>query len=907
MLVSQYIYTACGKDRNGAFSLFSKSADITDAEHSEIREMMMYKVPANLPIEPTEQEIEEQFPKKFAYFFLSSGRACIAQACYVGKVYSDNDHRTGNYIIHAIVFDKDADISPYNLVQHETFKRSLTRKEWHDDPIPDALPPLEITENGIALTQPEITAFFNPDRQKKLKLLVEALINPSPNNTVHLKIEPQEQIYWLKALNHCIPKAILSKISVCSFFINSIIEGNISSKIQLRINRPEGNQFNYAQDIQRDRPTLDFVKGLYPASLKPSKFTETIVDNLVNGKDFFKGVVLFITNLNKILTTYPVNINQATDLTNLSLSNYPYFLDADELFQTIMLADRVGFETTMIAENTWKNMAQLPPLSIQQRLDIMKYVYKTLPDMGIKLQIIGYVFDNTAQLEIGTTDVNTFADSIKAKAAFVLENYLDYVKSKGLANYITQNQNTPYRVHFLFDFLTKQEAVKNAVKTASFNLSDETKTVKEIMNSAYNKKDLQDIDLLASLANKNSPNQGVELLTAIVKSSISTKENMSSIPFAFEILSRLYAKKEVASEYLWCLIELHQDKDEMIAAYINAQKQRTDFFNDFEKENKDKELMGSFSRKKDAYRFTNQDLDMNAIKKYYVKYYITGDDTGILVKRLPKYLSGLPSERKLAECDALLKEMSLHAEVKKPLLTPIYLIVFNTIFDASVPFRQIQDKCRVPDYIQRINDTYNTLKQDNITIDQDKKERYYLLQCGNTLTKCSKDEQSIRGFISRQTDDAAQIAPTLTNITPANITIVIDNYFPIIAKILVLGYSKNAQYEDIVVNVFGKVLEKGNLDKILDGFTIFLEKSNNENTDFVIFLLRKRIKKDQTPLDKQLSTVAYEYIIKLKYQERQDILEKLKIDCTPEEQKPCQEFIDKINKEHPKKKFLGLF
>jgi len=68
MLVSQYIYTACGKDRNGAFSIFSKTKDITDEESSEIREVMMYKTPSGLPYEPTESEIEELFPKKSDIF-----------------------------------------------------------------------------------------------------------------------------------------------------------------------------------------------------------------------------------------------------------------------------------------------------------------------------------------------------------------------------------------------------------------------------------------------------------------------------------------------------------------------------------------------------------------------------------------------------------------------------------------------------------------------------------------------------------------------------------------------------------------------------------------------------------------------------------------------------------------------
>ena len=44
MKAYQMIYTACGQDRSGAFSVWSKSANVTKAECDEIVKLMSYKL-----------------------------------------------------------------------------------------------------------------------------------------------------------------------------------------------------------------------------------------------------------------------------------------------------------------------------------------------------------------------------------------------------------------------------------------------------------------------------------------------------------------------------------------------------------------------------------------------------------------------------------------------------------------------------------------------------------------------------------------------------------------------------------------------------------------------------------------------------------------------------------------------
>ena len=70
MKAYQMIYTACGKDRSGAFSVWSKSVNVTKEECDEIIKLMSYKRPLNAPYEPTEEELRKFFPSQYAYILL---------------------------------------------------------------------------------------------------------------------------------------------------------------------------------------------------------------------------------------------------------------------------------------------------------------------------------------------------------------------------------------------------------------------------------------------------------------------------------------------------------------------------------------------------------------------------------------------------------------------------------------------------------------------------------------------------------------------------------------------------------------------------------------------------------------------------------------------------------------------
>lgn len=122
MKALQYVYTSWknGDLPNKGFMIYSKSPGITDGECEDIKFVMQYTVPKEMIPNPTPEEIVDSFPYSFAYFVLSSSRACIAQSTYLGKDYSG---RYGNYLIHALVIDMDElDTYPAELFAEDFIK-----------------------------------------------------------------------------------------------------------------------------------------------------------------------------------------------------------------------------------------------------------------------------------------------------------------------------------------------------------------------------------------------------------------------------------------------------------------------------------------------------------------------------------------------------------------------------------------------------------------------------------------------------------------------------------------------------------------------------------------------------------------------------------------------------------------
>jgi len=904
MKVSQYIYTACGKDRNGAFSVFSKSKDITDEESSEIREIMMYKSPPGLSFEPTDQEIEEKFPKKFGYFLLTSGRACLAQVCYVGRVYSDLDTRWGNYIIHAFVFKKKPDFSPYSFIEHEIFKKGLTKKEWHDDPIPDDLPQIDIPDNGSMLSAGDISSFFNnEERWNKLAALIESAISATPENSLNFNDDHKNCKYWIKALSLCLPKEMQNNTSLCSHFTNTIVPGNVSSRVLIRINRPESGQYSYPQEAQRGNFAFDFIKNITPSNLSPKKYAQTIV-KLTKAGPF--EAIKFVDSINKVMSEYKVNINEASDLINLHKEDYSEFDNVENFYDTIMLADRAGYETKSIAEKLTAKKHSFS-FNSQQQLSVYAFVYKNISSINTRVSIIKIILSNADKLGISSSGAVVLRDELKSKAGFIFENYYDYLKSeKGLTDYITQNSGSFAKLFVAFDHLAGLPALKSACQAKKFSGTEETQACKSIMESAFKRNSSQDLDILIKSADSNVSGLGIEWLCIIVKNSMSAKP--ASVQFAFEILRRLQPKKESAYEYLLYLIKNSSGQEEFIKMYVNAEKDNKEFFTRFENDNKTDPLIKDFAVKKDAYSFTYQTLSVQALKDYFNKYYVKGADSGLFVKRLNEYIRSIQPEKKANECIALMDAFKFPPEAEK-YSSPVITAILDAVF--SLPYEEIWKLMKKQEISDKLTEAYNKAAKESNNLKQDTVDKINVVRYGKIIEKYDfkTSNDILTAFYSKTQTDYDDLSAIVNKIdSKNNFKILIDNHFAPVVNLLIFGATigKNFDYEGILEKAFGKIIEKGAVEELVKNVDYGVSKSKAKTVEFILFLFRKHLASSNKPLDKKLGDIAEKYFETISQGERKKRFAELLDKADEKEKKPFMEFFEEFNKKH-KTGFFDIF
>ena len=300
MLASQIIYTACGKTKQGDFDTWSKSTDITPEEEEEICINMSYKRLPSHPKYPTEEEIRELFPKKFSYFMLSTGRYCLAMSTYVGKVYSDDDGRSGNYVMHGYVFDKPERLIPVDYFGNAIFKSFFSFEEWHDEDAPDSLPRVEIPDSVDGISDEELREFFTPTRLERLKLLVQAVRNSLTTDSKVTFHDHHANIpYWYKGISLCIPESLQSTLTFRTFYTPgsskiSLDPNAVDTDVKIRNvhpERPGSPQFIYGVEAAEGNYAFDFEAGILPAGLTVTNFVDRIVEYVVSDTDSLRKIV----------------------------------------------------------------------------------------------------------------------------------------------------------------------------------------------------------------------------------------------------------------------------------------------------------------------------------------------------------------------------------------------------------------------------------------------------------------------------------------------------------------------------------------------------------------------------------------------------------------------------------------
>jgi len=736
MFASQLIYTGCGKDKTGAFSVWSKTLDITKIEENEIRDKMLYKRPSNLPFEPTQEELDTLFPKKFGYFYLSSGRVCLAQSVYIGNVYSDLDKRTGNYIIHAFVFDKDEDIIPMNFIDSDLFKKGLTYQEWHEQEAPDELPKVDIIDKPSSLTKQDIDAFFNEERITNLKLLLQAVINSLTSDQkvtfydIHSNLK-----YWYKAISVCIPKNLQRGLTFSTCFTPSISltsqnQTNVNTDVKIRNISPTiaSTIFNYQQDVRAGKYSFDFESNIMPTNIGVSPYVQNVVDML---KINVFNAVMLVDAVGKISEKCGIDLDTALDI---------YFV----LNKRIDKVDNVTKLNTLI-----KYALDYYNDSIQ---DVADYIY----EYGFKsgkwelsssiYNIYRFVFDYSKVVDKGQmicqfirnqssfgVDINAkemeYCTSFRSNAPFNWNSFLDFIfSSDNLTQYFEANSMSFNSRLLIFDaFVEAMPQVSESQEKKNIVLKYFIETVKYYIQ----KEQLNEVLSLIKCIGKC----GSKWKTWIIEKpySIMCKDgkrlsDVCSPSFTLS-LAEVCGDMTFASKLISQLIKENEKSNEFIKTYVENYDRNTQFYSAVFKELAADTRYATFINNVELYRFAvSPVVTKKQLQDYYDDYFIVGKDTnGIFAKKLKQYLSNYSGKDCISEslsCYALwIKEKNLNTNTLNSCVCAICDALFSVSSEILKDYIAVRGTQKIKEMLALVSNSYRV------------PSHYYVIAFGENLKR----------------------------------------------------------------------------------------------------------------------------------------------------------------------------
>ena len=327
MLASQLIYTSWknGNSPNKGYMVYAQSLDITNDETNDILSVMRYQAPAGLPYTPTQEEIEQLFPKNFAFFRLKSGRYCIAQSCYIGQDYTN---RWGNYMLHAYVLSDIGDLIPARFINADIFRCRLTEEELNAEKAPDSLPQVDLRNPDTVLSSDIFSAFFNQnDRINILKNLSQASIDAVTQNK-HIDFTEESKLLpiWLQVLSIIMPRNLLKK-----FFFSTYVVTR-SELLTMACILPKLNVVTYGQQTYMNNTIKIDAQAACP-TVEAGNYCRLVCDQLLN--QYENGVLFAQKTEEQMLKYHLSDCDKAIKLLMIKAGDLSSVESLDELQEYI--------------------------------------------------------------------------------------------------------------------------------------------------------------------------------------------------------------------------------------------------------------------------------------------------------------------------------------------------------------------------------------------------------------------------------------------------------------------------------------------------------------------------------------------------------------------------------------------
>ena len=894
MLASQFIYTACGKDRTGAFSVWAKSADITKAESDEIAKVMIYKRPADLPYEPTQEEIDTLFPKKTGYFLLSSGRYCVAQSTYIGRVYSDQDLRSGNYIIHAFVLDDVEDFQPMSFFGTDLFRTKLTYEEWHENAAPEDLPRIEVPTRMDSLNKNTIDTFFDDTRCQRLQWLLQSAINAYYGNDKVTFYDAEANLqYWYKAISLCLPLSMEKKLTFCSFFtpLPPVASQNSAvgaEEVKLRNVAPTvlASLFSYAQEVRGGKFAFDFANNVVNENVPVSRYVKSVVSLLK--KNLFEALMM-VDAVDKLMVQCGCSLDEAADLYSLRKGDFDWFVDLAELLSVVEKARRLipeaipeiadGLYSYCVIQDRWPCSSQILPL------------YRLVFDFSEKAnkgQIVEkYLYNHTDFGVDDRLDSEAFARAMMDTAPFLWVNFVDYIfESDNMNRFLSANREN-FNAWYLV-YVSLVDALKNLSENQKKFAHD---FFLKLMGKAIQTQSSQQFDVLLDGIRK----LGTKWETWLIQNSLAALmvggkklTEVCDTNFLLNLVARL-SSQDVALLILKELALENTEDHGFIESYVNKTETSRDLFERYEAELKTDAACARFLENVEMQRFTlKSKLTRSDLNKYYKQFYATGKDNGLLLKKLGSYLSTISDNGLVSECQDLYDEWFAKLPDDHPRLLDCVAKLADTVYDLqfTLLLKNTEKTGQFPceDMIDRLAQAGHALP-----------EQYDVLKLGLEIRsasgKGSARKHNERNRTLEQLEDKVFFHPLKS---PAMVDLFVENFLTDLLM-LYMTRSEKTEFETVMEECFEPLADSR---KFAKGMCLLLDKLDKKNYETFLTDLFCYAFGQKTHLAGRLARVVNGYLDASNRGKRKKIFDMVERRVPKGYDKEVFAFITKYEKEH---------
>lgn len=633
MLVSQYIFTACGKQKNGDFTVWSKSADITDAEGEEIHQLMTYKNPSGVNLyEASEEEIKNACPTKYAYFILSTGKKVLAESNFIGRVYSSKtaygqDTRWGNFFIHAYVFDSLGETFPMSFLNKNKFKCKLDYGEWHDNPCPETLPQIDVQPEPLNFR--EIEAFFTSERKQNFLYLLQAVINAAENDSSITLIDTEiNRALWYTAIGMFLTPSLREKVTFgnqLAAVSNYNMSGGMSGAKTLTIRNNAGSSFYYAANSATSQPVFDFTKNSI-ATVTVGTYITGLGDAL--NKSLICALE-YVKDIENLCSDYGCNREQAVALFMLKNSKLQWFSSFEDFTVTNDSAEKFGMISAgeaaynvyraIFINKQWQSEILSAP--------ILKKIYRH-GDKVIKDDLTDYYISHIRNYVTSASDASEYAQSFYASAPFSSTEFLQYLAAKNsfVAGFAGKNDfcwNNLIFVTFLKEYFRLNREKAYAVIQQIFCFYSDEKTYKEI-------------NLLLTEVYSVSP----ELAEKLILDTANGFENTDTHNFIMFYFIESAKSFALQLDILKKIAEANAQSQYFLSEYTRYYNNKPALYSALENELVRDPRFANFKTNRETYAFRmNNNVGRSDLNSYFNKYYLKGLDRGLYFEKLKYFLS----------------------------------------------------------------------------------------------------------------------------------------------------------------------------------------------------------------------------------------------------------------------------